>query len=201
MFKIYSLDNDYSNWSDVPDEALLDHLQGKIVTNDELWFLARAELVKRGYEVSEEIPEMKECPGCTLEIPYKNSQCPRCGEKFKVYVQPPQNISEKREKDTSVKSSVKPQKKGDCGIRKKITDKKEAGKKQGMGCFVALMGLLFGALNPLVGFLLVVGGLIYTLGNLFGNHKFICSECGNTIESTTKICPTCKADLGWNSLD
>lgn len=58
----------------------------------------------------------------------------------------------------------------------------------GVGCFVQLIGLILFFFFPIG---TIIGIALLILGGLKAN-KLICSNCGNPIEKTAKICPTCK---------
>ena len=61
----------------------------------------------------------------------------------------------------------------------------------GPGCLVQAFGLLllfFFPIGTVIGLiLLVVGGAM--------SVKLICSNCGNRVEKTSTLCPTCKEPL------
>ncbi|MCX7062836.1 MAG: hypothetical protein NTZ11_18365 [Gammaproteobacteria bacterium] len=61
----------------------------------------------------------------------------------------------------------------------------------GTGCLVQGLGLLLLFVWPLGS---VIGIALLLVGSSMAK-KLICSACGNTVEKTSTMCPTCKVNL------
>lgn len=74
----------------------------------------------------------------------------------------------------------------------------------GVGALVQLLGLIaaayffffFSLATPLAGY--IIGAVVLIICLAVGSSlsfRYICSNCGNRVEKTAKLCPTCKATL------
>ncbi len=72
-----------------------------------------------------------------------------------------------------------------------MVQKKQKAEFAGAGCFVQALGvvaLFFFPIGTVLGVILLIAGSAMSL-------KTICSRCGNKVEKTSKICPTCQLPL------
>ncbi len=65
--------------------------------------------------------------------------------------------------------------------------KKKKSEFIGVGCWIQLIGIVLLFLFPIG---TIIGVALLVIGSRF-SYKFICSECGNKVEKTSKICPHC----------
>ena len=80
-----------------------------------------------------------------------------------------------------------------------MAQKKKKSEFAGKGAVVQLLGVICFFLGFLGGFVgVAVGTCLALLLLIIGSRmaiKLICSDCGNKVEKTSKICPTCKAQF------
>lgn len=71
----------------------------------------------------------------------------------------------------------------------------EANRHVGLGCSVQALGLAM-LLGGLVWFWpgILVGAVLLALGQSV-KYGTVCSRCGNRVERTARLCPTCRAEL------
>ena len=65
---------------------------------------------------------------------------------------------------------------------------KKKGEFIGMGCLIQALGLAVCFLFWPIGIIiLIIGGRMAI--------KYVCSDCGNKVEKSARICPVCKSEL------
>ncbi len=145
------------------------------------------------------------CPVCFLSIPEPfeihrtKIKCPRCGTKFDAPSEILDEIDKNRASRNITPFTFKPSMEGTGAYENynKYSSlnvgpfKKKVKSDTPQGCALSLLGLLVlltGIFNPI---LLILGIVLITWG-FQCSHKKICSECGNKVEDTSKLCPACK---------
>lgn len=66
---------------------------------------------------------------------------------------------------------------------------------QALGLLVIAMGFGLATIDPVIGILAGLVGLAFLAVGSRMARKLNCSECGNRVEKTSKICPVCKVRL------
>lgn len=69
--------------------------------------------------------------------------------------------------------------------------KKHKSEFAGIGCVIQGLGLVLLFFFPIG---TIIGAVLLLVGSTM-SIKLICSSCGNIVEKTAKICPTCKSNF------
>lgn len=123
------------------------------------------------------------CPKCGNSAGEDAAFCQKCGTSLKVQVQSSGGaVPSGSLVAEDPASPVKP-----TGTQ--FAQKKTKSEFAGTGCVIQAIGLVLLFLFPIgtiVGIILLVYGSMKSV-------KRVCSRCGNTVESSSKICPHCKS--------
>ncbi len=68
-----------------------------------------------------------------------------------------------------------------------MAKKKKKSEFLGVGCLIEAVGLVLLFLFPIG---TIIGVILLVVGSRY-SYKYVCSECGNKVEKTSKICPHC----------
>ncbi len=118
-----------------------------------------------------------QCPKCgeTLSVPSPDLySCSNCGQN--VNVLPRAQVAQPKAKKKTVSSFLG----SGCII-------------QGIGLLLLIAAFFFGLAFPLLFLPIMLVGIVLII---YGSRVAIslkCSACGNNVEKTSKICPTCKS--------
>ena len=80
--------------------------------------------------------------------------------------------------------------------------KRKPSNQHGSGCLVQVIGVIavmvgLGMFVPQFAWLLyILCGIVLLVTGWLMDKSHVCGDCGNRIELTSRICPTCKVQIG-----